>query len=279
MAYSSRIGIIGDLHLGHNGSGNWHNRLLFNQAERIVSKSVAFLNQQSLDTVVVLGDVTNDGKPEQLDLAEQLLGKLEMEWLVIPGNHDREAVRSRLFHNVFGRHVPELIGEVSGITSLFLPEYLPVGEYPKTELGGDLIREVCESVSRSSPDALLVFSHFPLISQESYAHRHGGQYAKHYLDGTVLLDRLNELVSGDIACFAAHQHWHRVITDGRQTHIMTASMIEYPMEARIVSVEHGKIDVATADSACPDIARQSLDTSAWVAGAAGDRAGLINLRR
>ena len=59
-----RIGILNDLHLGHTGTGIWHNRLLFEHAEEAVQETVSLLNEKSLDMAIILGDVTNDGTIE-----------------------------------------------------------------------------------------------------------------------------------------------------------------------------------------------------------------------
>ncbi len=90
MGRKEGIGIFNDLHLGHSGTGVWHNRLMFDQAEEVVRTTVTLLNELSLDLVIILGDVTNDGEAQQLELAEDLLSTLTAPWLVIPGNHDRE---------------------------------------------------------------------------------------------------------------------------------------------------------------------------------------------
>ena len=279
MDKTSRIGIMSDFHLGHSGVGYWHNRLLYDRAEDIVRETVALLNRQSLDSVVILGDVTNDGSDAQLELARSILDKLTVPWIVIPGNHDREAVRTGRFIDVFGDHFPGLSRKVLGVESLFLPEYLPSDEYPRTELGLDFIESVIRVATRIESHNLFVFSHFPLIPQEDYAQVHNGKYAKHYLDGETLLSRLSTTVPGNIACFSGHQHWHRTVEHETSMHILTGSLIEYPMEARIVSLDGERLGVSILDSARPDIARESLDSSTWVAGVEGDRSRSVVLGR
>lgn len=266
-----KMGILSDLHLGHSGGDTWHNRLLFDQAEEVVRETVAVLNKQSLDMVIILGDVTNSGVKEELESAEKVLSKLAMPWLVLPGNHDREGIRTGLFNKTFGKHIPDVYREVAGVPGLFLTEYVPPVEYPKTELGKDTIKEAVEMIRRQNIENLCVFSHFPLISQENYAREHKARYAKHYIDGEELLHHLDKLVSGTIFSFSAHQHWHRIIDEDSFFHCMTASMIEYPMEARIVSMEKNNLSVSTIETACPGIAAMSLDSAEWVRGRKNDR--------
>ena len=71
-----RIGIINDLHIGHEGTGEWHNRLLYDRAEEIARAAVAQLNSQKLDRVIILGDITNDGGESQLSAARAILDEL-----------------------------------------------------------------------------------------------------------------------------------------------------------------------------------------------------------
>lgn len=266
-----RLGIFSDLHTGHSGSGSWHNRLLYDHAEEIARSTVAFLNNQSLDTVLILGDVSNDGEKKQLELARSILNELNMIWLIIPGNHDRAGIRSGDFFEVFAGHVPDLIGEMAGIPSVFLSELLPGDEYPKTELGEVFIEKAVDEIKRTGADDLFIFSHFPLRPQDDFARRQNAKYAKQFLDGNTFLDRIRQLVSGRIVCFAGHQHWHRIVNEDRITHCTSASLIEYPMEARMVTIGDGKIGFSTFASACPKIAESSLDSNAWVSGTGRDR--------
>lgn len=272
-----KIGIFADLHLGHTGVEKWHNRLLFDHAEEVVRDTIELLNSQALDLAVILGDVTNSGTEEQLNLAAGILSELNMPWLIHPGNHDREGMKTGLFDKTFGRHVPGIYSEAAGFPALFITEYLPRDEYPGTELGGDIINEAVEQVQCKNIEQLFVFSHFPLIAQQDFADRYKAQYAKHYLDGEELLRKLPGLVSGRIFCFSAHQHWHRII-DGEQIfHCMTASMIEYPMEARVVRIENETVEITTLETARPETAAMSLDSAEWVHGRESDRIRRIRL--
>src|SRR6266542_3457010 len=100
-----KFGILTDLHLGHTGEGHWHNRLLFNHAETIARSAVDVLNQQALDAVFALGDLTQDGQPAQLALARDVLANLTAPWFVLPGNHDSALVRAGHFQRTFAGHL------------------------------------------------------------------------------------------------------------------------------------------------------------------------------
>jgi 3',5'-cyclic AMP phosphodiesterase CpdA len=51
------------------------------------------------DLVLLTGDLVDEGKPEEYEMARHLLSKLSIPYLVIPGNHDqREAFRVAFAH-------------------------------------------------------------------------------------------------------------------------------------------------------------------------------------
>jgi calcineurin-like phosphoesterase family protein len=266
-----RIGIFNDFHLSHSGTDIWHNWLLFDHTEQVVRRTIEILNRMSPDMVIILGDITHNGTEEQLELAKEVLSKLAMPWLIIPGNHDRESVRTGLFYKTFEKHIPDIYEEVDGIPCLFLTEYLPPIDYPKTELGQDISNKAIGKIDHQNLKYLFIFSHFPLISQLNYANKNKANYTYHYNDGEELLNRLDRLISGRIFCFSAHQHWHRIIDGYKVFHCMTASMVEYPMEARIISIENNKFTVSTIETACPRIARMSLNSAKWVYRLKNDR--------
>jgi hypothetical protein len=65
-----------------------------------------------LDFVVILGDITNDGKPEQLQDAKERLDRLSIPYVPLIGNHDvfggLTSATAKNFHDVFGDQLAEL---------------------------------------------------------------------------------------------------------------------------------------------------------------------------
>jgi hypothetical protein len=71
-----RFGILGDLHIGSP------------RAEPLARAAIADLNASGAELVVQLGDITDEGKAEQFELAAKVLGELDMPVATMMGNHD-----------------------------------------------------------------------------------------------------------------------------------------------------------------------------------------------
>ena len=273
-----RIGILGDLHIGGTGEGRWHNRLLLDQAENIARASVSQLNQQDLDLVVVLGDLTNAGTADTLGVVRDILSSLSVPWYVVPGNHDTPALETGSFNRAFGPHVPAQYCCCGHIGMVFFTQLLPVsGGLGDLRVDLDMDRAVMEQMEMHQPAALLVFSHYPLASEGAYALRQNAAYAGHVRNGPDVLRQTARLARGKVVVFCGHLHWHHVKRSSRWVQCSTAAMIEYPMECRLVSVEGDVISVSTLPTASPGAATESLDSSAWVRGRESDRAFDVRL--
>jgi len=274
-----KFGILSDLHLGHTGDGRWHNRLLFDRAEEIASAAVTALNAQKLDAVFVLGDITQAGEESQLALAKAIFNELDMPWFVLPGNHDRPAVRSGAFDREFrGRLVPEFFLHGS-LAIAGLREDVPApGEVSsRWRMDAEQATNILKQLERSFPDTLLLFSHVPFIDESEWAAKHAGKDAGCFENGKAFLTRAAGLTEGFAAAFCGHQHWHHIVTDPAWTHCTTAALIEYPMEARIVTLKGPHLEIATLTVA-ESLAGASLESAGWVRGRAEDRKASITLQ-
>lgn len=272
-----RIGIFNDLHLGHTGEGRWHNRLLYDHAEEIAHSAVGAVNRQALDRVVIVGDITQIGTDTQIALARDILGEIEAPWYVVPGNHDRPAMRSGAFDRVFEEHAPSLYTRWDDIGVLFPRETLPAdgSSPPVYRFGPELIERAVEAVRVDKPRHLLIFCHIQLAPEESHAREHGAKYAGHYADGLELLTRLEEATENRIRVFCAHQHWHHMLRNERWVQCTNGAMIEYPMEFRVVTIEGDRLRVSVLPGGPRELAARSVDLEPWTIGRAGDRDGEI----
>jgi Icc protein len=100
--------LIAQLSDVHVGGGRYRADLLRSAIEEI--------NKAEPDLVVVAGDLTDDGYPDQYPLAKDELSALACPQVVrVPGNHDARNVGYLLFENTFGPRDSRLRLELSGV--------------------------------------------------------------------------------------------------------------------------------------------------------------------
>jgi Icc protein len=113
------------------------------------------------DAVVVSGDLTHDGTPDQYALVETELAALGVPTYVIPGNHDDRAALRASFELPGDDAAPVDYGADLGPLRLLLLDSTIPGED-----GGDLDREQIEwlekTLAESEQPALLVMHHSPV---------------------------------------------------------------------------------------------------------------------
>lgn len=277
-----RIGIVSDFHLGGTRNSQWNNLQLQNHATEIVGAAIELLNAQAPEVVFVTGDLTEDGYREgdwthQLELARSLLEKFTVPWYVTPGNHDRTLMRSGDFDRIIGDHV--------------LPQYTRRGEFgivalregpavvgnTFSSIGQEQIDQVVLAVTANPPQTLLIFTHFPLVSEESLLERHNGKYPGHFEDGALLLDRLARVTHNRIVVFSGHMHWNYVTEGPRWIQCTTSGMVEYPIELRLVTLDSTSVQYNVLGVVSPELAAESLKDAEWVRGIPKDREGKLSL--
>ena len=286
------IGLLTDLHLGHTGEGRWHNRLLFDHAEHITRSAIALLNQQALDIVFVLGDMTQNGQPTQLTLAREVLADLTAPWFVLPGNHDSALVRTGQFDSAFAGRLVQPYMRLGDVGIASLREHTSGGPYQEPLYQIDTgwaqqavqgIRAGCGADCGSDcPRTLLVLSHFPLLDEQLWADHNNGKDAGRFLHGETQLARLRAAIRPDCAAhdrrvllFCGHEHWHHITQGHDWVQCVTASLIEYPLEVRVVTLDEDALNISTLSTPVEAMARQSIDAldapALWVRGRAQDR--------
>ena len=271
-----RMGVIADLHLGLEGRTVYHNRLLGDRAVSLGEAAVAVLNRAGADLVVVLGDISNGGLRCELEQARRILDALRMPWFALPGNHDAAAARDGVFEDIFGEHAAA--GNRCGVDAaiLFVHDADPASSPASTSflVGPRQTDDALAAAGRDRSDALIVCAHGPLASAASAPVGHSGAYAGHFRDGAEFLERLAERVAPRRPlALCGHLHFHHVLATPRWVQVATAALIEYPMEARLVTVQGGSASVETLPVASPTVQAESLLSvkTTWVAGRPEDR--------
>jgi Icc protein len=84
--------------------------------EELLRTAIEEINAAEPDLVVIAGDLTDDGYPDQYPLADKELGAIAVEHIVrVPGNHDARNVGYLLFEDTFGARDSRLRFECAGL--------------------------------------------------------------------------------------------------------------------------------------------------------------------
>jgi 3',5'-cyclic-AMP phosphodiesterase len=98
------IAQISDVHVGGN-----------RYRQELLRTAIAEINAEAPDLVVIAGDITDDGYPDQYPLAQQELAAIECAQIVrVPGNHDARNVGYLRYEDTFGARDSRLRLDLGG---------------------------------------------------------------------------------------------------------------------------------------------------------------------
>lgn len=80
----TRFAVLSDVHLATDAIGTWK---LFHRTERHLEAAVECVNERSVDGVIVAGDLTRNGEPEEFGRFDELAA-FDPPMVAVPGNHD-----------------------------------------------------------------------------------------------------------------------------------------------------------------------------------------------
>jgi len=84
--------------------------------QELLHASISEVNEARPDLVVIAGDLTDDGYPDQYPIAKRELEALECEHIVlVPGNHDARNVGYARFEETFGARDSRLRDRLGGL--------------------------------------------------------------------------------------------------------------------------------------------------------------------
>ena len=288
-----RLAVLSDLHVGIAKREGWHNWIISPDPEDTLAPTVAALNRNRLDLVIVTGDLTSEGAEEQLALAKHYLERLHCPYLVAKGNHDQRTTEARLtFERVFGERAPvglvegPMVGLPAGTALLLLDAWWlgdegklqaerPPVVVPPVQMGvpEDQLEEPLRRLQARRPRLLLVCSHFALLSQAAYLAEAEGKDAGHLLNGERALHALVQTAEA-VVCLTGHQHFHHILSGDRWVQIATGALAEYPGEYRLVETGPNGLRMRVAGALEPSLVKAALADAAWVVGRPDDRSAV-----
>jgi predicted phosphodiesterase len=274
-----RIAHVTDLHVGATTANHWHNDFLSDQPEATAAATVAAVNRERPDVVLVTGDISDTATDEQLRGARQVLDGLDAPWIVCRGNHDvsPEGDRSR-FDRAFGWRAPVgLVGSDTlplpgGVALVVLDaDWRTEGDRWVVFVPEAQTDRLAARLARDRPELLLVVCHFPFVRQSDYIRSRDpeGKNAGTLWHGEQALEQLARQ-AGTTICFTGHQHFHHIATGDGWLHCTTASLAEYPAEYRVVDIGPDDVTIGTR-CAVPDLIAANPPRVTWVRGREPDR--------
>lgn len=274
-----RFAVFTDLHIGATTANRWHNRFLTDEPEATLAATVAAVNDERPDFVLVTGDLSDTANEAELRLARATLDGLDAPWIVSRGNHDQTlAGDSDAFRRCFGDRAPVgLVGAdrlplPDGVSLLSLDaDWRTEGDKWRVFLPDEQVEQAVAALAERQPELLLIACHFPFVRQSDYIRSQAadGRNAGTLWGGEQALARLTDGAKTTLV-FAGHQHFHHITTGADWLHCTTASLAEYPAEFRIVESGPAGIHIHTLPGA-PEIVAGAPVEAAWVHGRIGDR--------
>lgn len=143
------IAQLSDVHIG----GERHRRELLHSA-------IAEVNEARPDLVVVAGDLTDDGFPEQYAEAQTELGRIECEHVVlVPGNHDARNVGYLLYEETFGSRDHRLRLELGGLDVALVAVDASKPDVDEGEIGREHYDWIAEGFAEDADVRIFVCHH------------------------------------------------------------------------------------------------------------------------
>jgi 3',5'-cyclic-AMP phosphodiesterase len=154
---------ISDTHIGFKKPANEH-------VKETLQKTIDAINSLPVPPAFVVhtGDISHLSKPEEFDLAKQLLSQLKVPLFTLPGEHDTIGDRGKAYEEAFPRKDAReglQVWDQAGIHFISLTNVLDFGTTGAGKLGQaqlDLLEK--DLVGQKQDTPLVVFSHIPLYN-------------------------------------------------------------------------------------------------------------------
>jgi predicted phosphodiesterase len=229
-----RAGVLTDIHvsLDPERRASWHNEYDFAGLGQRLRAAAELFAAEGAGIVLALGDLAHDGDAQSLEAAlSPLTGGPPLH--VVGGNHDGARPTAAL-----------AALELDGVR-------LPGWRALRTT---DVVRTAALRVERRAArrwtaarppamatwgdGAVLLASHFPVLSRAAEVHARDLPYAGDLLDRSALAARLLARAAPTIAV-CGHLHVRESVASGALLQIACGALIEPPFEATILELEAG----------------------------------------
>jgi 3',5'-cyclic-AMP phosphodiesterase len=154
---------ISDTHIGFKKPANKH-------VADTLQKTIHAINALPVPPAFVVhtGDISHLSKPEEFDIAKQLLSQLKVPLFTLPGEHDTIGDRGKAYEDAFSRKDAReglQVWDQAGIHFVSLTNVLDFGATGSGKLGQAQLDLLKKDLAGQKPDtSLVIFSHIPLYN-------------------------------------------------------------------------------------------------------------------
>ena len=125
------LAVVADPHVSTGETGTWK---VFHRTRRRFEDTLAEVEADGVDCLVVAGDLTKDGAPADLDWVEEALASTDVPTVVVPGNHDVVEVDVTEFASRFESEGYPVVRRAGGVDVVGLnTAAIPAEEDPDSE--------------------------------------------------------------------------------------------------------------------------------------------------
>ncbi len=247
-----RLAVLSDTHLATPGTPDdvWNNVIRRSVALPLLRAAVNDVVERRHTTVLVLGDISDDGSPELISNALSVIADAGLAAWVLPGNHDA-AVRPDA--------VEAAVRSVAACTVLYRSAQRPVPCIAVTGVGlesGDS-GQTCTAVdlpdvTGTAQELLLWIGHYPLLSQAGRLRAAGLRYPGDLLNLAQVREAALRF-PGPI--LVLHGHLHTTVTrrSKRVLQLGCPAIVEWPhaWTDLTVRVDSGRVRLQATTRAVP----------------------------
>jgi predicted phosphodiesterase len=222
-----RLGVLTDIHWCPDPDkiDHWHNRFDFDAVPGRVHRALEWFREQRVDAVVVLGDLSHDGDRLSLEAVLDQCGRSsDGPLFVVPGNHD-------------GPHCVELIAEPVPHLGADRRWDVSVQAVPVEFVAATESLRARDVVELASPGALILLTHYPLLSQAELFSAHNFKYAGSLEGAERLVPQLVARPQPTIV-LCGHVHARESRAHRGVLQLTFGALVEPPHECATIELEH-----------------------------------------
>jgi predicted phosphodiesterase len=226
---AARVGVVSDVHVTPDldRTGRWNELIHYGEALPRLQQVLEWFDDEDVDAVFVLGDLTEDGDEHSFTQAlDAIKDKVDAPAYVFAGNHDG-ALLETFSTQIDAR--PPLAFVPDGIV-----RGVPFGTAHLQWHGG--FRFTADVTAPDTDDLLVLATHFPLISRQRAVQARGLRYAGDLEDVEQHTKALGRRQSPTVV-LTGHLHVDDVHAEGRTLQLVHPPVVEGDGGASIVTVE------------------------------------------